>query len=129
MVASTAIFCYSLLLLWGRVQLTRGKVWATVGTICVGLFALALGVTAMTPPSAQVLILLPFLAVGVALPYISGRALLRLSLVGWLMAVLVIAIEEVDKYGSVPALVPNGILMIFGVAAAGALVLVPVAVQ
>jgi PAS domain S-box-containing protein len=123
-VASASICCYSLLLLWGRIQLSRGNVWTTVGTICGGLFALALGVTVMTPSAAQVLILLPFLAVGVALPYISGRALRRLSWAGWLMAVLVIAVEEVDKYGSVAALIPHGILMIFGVAAAGALVLV-----
>jgi two-component system cell cycle sensor histidine kinase/response regulator CckA len=123
-VASASICCYSLLLLWGRMQLSRGNVWTTVGTICGGLFALALGVTVMTPSAAQVLILLPFLAVGVALPYISGRALRRLSWAGWLMAVLVIAVEEVDKYGSVAALIPDGILMIFGVAAAGALVLV-----
>src|SRR5258706_13343663 len=124
LIASVGICCYSLLLIWGRVQLSRGNAQATVGTICFGLLALALGVTAMSPSSAQVLILLPFLAVGVALPYISGRALRRLSLAGWLIAVLVTLLEELDKYGSIPALLPNGLLMIGGVAAAGALVLV-----
>jgi two-component system, cell cycle sensor histidine kinase and response regulator CckA len=124
LIASAGIFCYSLLLTWGRVQLSQGHVWATVGTICFGLLALALGVTAMSPNSAQVLILLPFMAIGVALPYISGRALRQLSLAGWMIAVLVVSLEELDKYGSISALVPHGILMILGVAAAGALVLV-----
>src|SRR4029079_16197318 len=101
LIASISICCYSLLLIWGRVQLSRGHVGATVGTICFGLLALALGVTAMSPASAQVLILLPFLAVGVALPYVSGRALRRLSFAGWLIAVLVILFEEIDKYGSI----------------------------
>src|SRR5689334_13654257 len=67
-IASIAIGFYGLLLLWSRAQLARGSIQQTVATICLGLFALALLVTYTVPSAAQVLILLPFMAICVALP-------------------------------------------------------------
>jgi PAS domain S-box-containing protein len=123
-IASVAVACYSLLLIWGRAQLARGNVARTVGVVCAGLFALALAMTSTAPSSAPVLVLLPFMAITVALPYVSGRALRWLSLVGWLIAVIVTFLSTLDLYGSVPGLLPDGIQLIVGVAVESGLILI-----
>jgi signal transduction histidine kinase len=122
-IASIAVGCYCLLLLWGRAQLARGKVARTVGVVCAGLFALAIAVTSTAPSAAPVLVLLPFMAITVALPYVSGRALRWLSLVGWVIAVTVTFLGELDRDGSIPALLPDGISPIIGVAVESGLIL------
>ena len=122
-ISSIAVACYSLLLVWGRAQLLRGKAARTVAVICLGLFALALAVTSTAPSAAPVLVLLPFMAITVALPYVSGRALRWLSLAGWLIAVTVTFLGELDRDGSIAALLPDGVPPIIGVAAESALIL------
>ena len=122
-IASIAVGCYSLLLVWGRAQLARGKVARTVAAVCSGLFMLALAVTSTSPSAAPVLVLLPFMAITVALPYVGIRALRWLSLIGWLIAVTVTLLAALDQHGSFTALIPDGIQQIIGVAAASALIL------
>jgi PAS domain S-box-containing protein len=122
-IASIAVGCYGLLLIWGRAQLRQGKVARTVGAVCSGLFTLALAVTWIAPSSAQVLILLPFMAITVALPYVSGRALRWLSLLGWLIAVSETFFITLDRYKSISGLLPDGIQLIVGVAVESGLIL------
>jgi PAS domain S-box-containing protein len=123
MAASIAVGCYSLLLVWGRAQLARGKVARTVAAICSGLFILAIAVTSTAPSAAPVLVLLPFMAITVALPYVGNRALRWLSLIGWLIAVGVTFLGELDRDGTISGLVPDGISPIIGVAVESGLIL------
>jgi PAS domain S-box-containing protein len=122
-IASIAVGCYSLLLVWGRAQLARGKVARTVAAVCSGLFMLALAVTSTSPSAAPVLVLLPFMAITVALPYVGTHALRWLSLIGWLIAVTVTFLAVLDREGTIPELVLDGIPPIIGVAVESGLIL------
>ncbi len=121
--ASVAVGCYSLLLLWGRAQLARGRVGRTVAAICSGLFGVALAVTSTSPSAAPVLVLLPFMAITVALPYVTNRALRWLSLIGWLIAITVTFLAVLDRDESLPGMIPDGIPPIIGVAVESGLIL------
>jgi PAS domain S-box-containing protein len=109
------------LLLWGRVQLLHGHTHIAIGTICLGLFGLAIIIVLTEPAALPILMLLPIMVIAVALPYISGRTLRRLIVASWLVGLIIATIAELEQRGNLDALIPGGITQIVGIGIASAL--------
>ncbi len=82
----------------------RGHVKQAVALVCIGILAVDLLAATTEPISLPTLVILPLLAVAVALPYLDGRALRRLLILCWLTAAIVALLGEIV---TPPAVLPQ----------------------
>src|SRR5262249_18530176 len=68
-----------------------------VTTISIGFFCLAMADVVLLPRALPVIVFLPVMAIAMALPYLSGRALLGLSIVAILTTSVVASLSEFVK--------------------------------
>ncbi len=73
---------------------------AAIAIICCGFLLACIVVALAQPFLITVIILAPLLAVGVALPYASGKMLRRLLVVAWLVAVIIAVLSEISPSDS-----------------------------
>lgn len=90
---STAIIaaCGAALAL-ARRQLAMGRVERTVHFLAGGLLAGAFAYTLVAPGATLTLALLPFVIVGLGLPFLKGPALVRLAVLSWVAGVALIGL-------------------------------------
>jgi putative nucleotidyltransferase with HDIG domain len=108
---------YGACLLWARHLLRQGRLRAAVMLTSVGLLALLLVGTPVLPTIYAALLLLPFVVVALALPYMPGREMRWLILIAWLVGVLIAIIGSLAP--STLAL-PAGLAIGFRIAAVAA---------
>ena len=103
---------YGVCLLWARQMLRRGRMRAAVLLIALGLLALILVGAPVLPFIYPTLLLLPFVAVALALPYAQGREMRWLVLAAWLVGVFIAVVGALEP--SFPVL-PNWFALPFRV--------------
>ena len=87
-----------------RAWLDRGEVSAAVMLISIALLITAALFTLINPGVMPILIYIPVLVIVIALPYIGGRALLTLMLVGVVQAAVMVACAQyVRLFEALPA--------------------------
>lgn len=94
-IVGTTLFAYGCSLLVARTQARRERQHAALIIVCGGFLLATLIVVVAQPNLLPILVLAPFLAVGVALPYASERSLRLLFVVSWLATVVVTILGEV----------------------------------
>lgn len=94
-VSGGTLFAYGLSLIMARVLARREGRRGALMVVCSGFLAAALIVAVAQPSLIPVLTLAPLLAVGLALPDASERALRLLFVAAWLVAVVVAVVGEV----------------------------------
>lgn len=77
-----------------RAQARQGRLIPAVTTTCLTLLGAAILVILLQPSLMPTLIMIPFVAVAFALPYFSGRLLLRLTIGAWCTQVIIVVIGE-----------------------------------
>lgn len=93
-VTGATLFTYGSFLLVARVMVGRGRQRIAIAIVYSGFLIAALIVVAAQPNLISVIILAPLLAMGVALPYASDRALRYLITTSWLATVAVVVLSE-----------------------------------
>ena len=78
MLGTASIYALVIVLLVARFALARRPVAAVV-TVSVGVFVLSMVDVVLLPRALPAIVFLPVLAIAMALPHITGRALLGLS--------------------------------------------------
>ena len=89
------IVAFGCLALLARRYARKGRADAAVASLCAGLLGSALIVAPVQPLFIPTLVLVPLVAVAVALPFSSGRRLLYLIIICWLTATTVAVLGEV----------------------------------
>lgn len=103
------LFVYGCSLLVARTWARQGRQHAAVALVCCGFLVATIIVVVVQPTLTQVLVLSPLLAVGVALPYATERALRLLFAMAWFVAVAVAILGEVlPSSSTLPPLYDTG---------------------
>ena len=117
------LVAYAALLSLARSLARRARVGTAVVVTCGGLLAANIGVVLLQPALYPTLTIVPLLAVAVALPYISGRRLIRLLVGCWLVTILVAVLgQTLTDQAAIPAWFA-GLFHTSALAAAAAMVL------
>lgn len=117
------IFGYFVLLLAARSRAACGDLRAAVAITWIGILIADLLIILIQPALVATLSIIPLLAVAVALPYTSGRALHRLFGISWVATVFVAAVGELGAPASNLPGWFNSLFHISSLAAAAAMVL------
>jgi rsbT co-antagonist protein RsbR len=117
-VSSAVIFSYGCLMLvaWQRVR--RDEILIPIAFLCGGFLVAALLVAIVQPFLFVTLTLVPVLVVALALPYISGRTLLWLAIIGWLEVGVVMGIGSFSAVGPFDTRFPDWLITALSVTAA-----------
>ncbi len=122
-VTALTMISYLGLLLLSRAQLRHAHVNLAMAITCVGLLVAALLIVFVQPYLYPVLVIIPLVAVGAALPFVTGRSLWIMLAICWLAMVGVALIGEfVPALDSLPRWRNMGV-RVTGIAAAAALAL------
>ncbi|HEX6287671.1 MAG TPA: STAS domain-containing protein [Herpetosiphonaceae bacterium] len=89
--SSGVIFGYGIVLLIARQQLARAQNLA-IHLVCLGFLVAASLMALLQPTLYPNLIIIPFIVVAIALPYLSGAVLWRLLIGSWAVAVVIASI-------------------------------------
>jgi hypothetical protein len=112
MLGTASIYALVIVLLVARFALARRPVSAVV-TVSVGVFVLSMVDVVLLPRALPAMVFLPVLAIAMALPYISGRALLGLSIAATLtIAVSANLSEFVHLFAPTPGLLSQIIFIL-----------------
>src|SRR5579859_3247249 len=87
---------YGLCLLWARRLLARGRLHTAVMLIALGLLVLIVVGAPVLPFIYPTLLLMPFVAVALALPYTPARRVRWLILAAWLAGVIIAIIGSLE---------------------------------
>ena len=82
-----------------RAELAAGKVQRAVGAICLGLIVGSLLLVVVLPEASRAVIVVPLLGVGIGLPYLDQRSLLRLMIGTTVAVTLITAAAEIAPQG------------------------------
>jgi hypothetical protein len=93
MLGTATIYALVIVLLVARFALARRPV-AAVFTVSVGVFVLSMVDVVLLPRALPAMVFLPVLAIAMALPYISGRALFSLSVAATLTIAVSASLSE-----------------------------------
>jgi diguanylate cyclase (GGDEF)-like protein/PAS domain S-box-containing protein len=85
--------CSGIVLL-ARAQARKNRLIPAVTTTCLALLGAVIVVALLQPALMPTLVMIPFVAVAFALPYVNGQLLLRLIVAAWLTQVIVVFIGE-----------------------------------
>jgi rsbT co-antagonist protein RsbR len=96
MLGTASVYGLVLVLLVARFPLARRPV-AAVTTISVGFFCLAIADVVLLPRALSAMVFLPVMAIAVALPYLSGRTLLGLSIAATVTTAVIASLSEFVK--------------------------------
>src|SRR5688572_22591689 len=77
-----------------RAQARKDRLIPAVTTTCLALLGADILVALLQPALMPTLVMIPFVAVAFALPYFSGRLLLRLIVAAWITQVVVVLAGE-----------------------------------
>jgi rsbT co-antagonist protein RsbR len=112
MLGTASIYALLIVVLVARFALARRPVSAVV-TVSVGVFVLSMGDVVLLPRALPAMVFLPVLAIAMALPYISGRALLGLSIAATLTIAVSASLSEfVHLFAPTPGLLSQIIFIL-----------------
>ena len=99
------VVCFVLLVFVAHMQARRGRILPAIFLLSSGILVVTLAGVLVIPGMVSMLVLLSLMAVIVALPYVSGRILIGLSLATGVVAVLDMALASfVTLFEPLPAL-------------------------
>jgi rsbT co-antagonist protein RsbR len=96
LLGTASVYGVVLVLLVARFVLVRRPV-AAVTTISAGFFCLAMADVVLLPRALPAMVFLPVMAIAMALPYLSGRTLLGLSVAATLTTAVIASLSEFVK--------------------------------
>ncbi|WP_273888018.1 putative bifunctional diguanylate cyclase/phosphodiesterase [Rubrobacter naiadicus] len=100
-VAGVTLFAYGLSLEVARRWARRSeRANAAIAIVCCGFLLACIVVAFAQPFLITVIILAPLLAVGVALPYASGKMLRYLLVISWMVSVVIAVLGEISPSAS-----------------------------
>ncbi|MFL5806430.1 MAG: hypothetical protein ACJ8CR_32475, partial [Roseiflexaceae bacterium] len=102
---------------------SRGQLTRAVSWLCTGFFAVSVGTVFVLPGALPILTILPILAMVIALPYLSSRALRGFSVVAWLVIMLAIVLAQVVTPLEPPTTLAMNVVLIGSAAAIGPMLL------
>jgi rsbT co-antagonist protein RsbR len=112
LLGTASVYCVLLVLLVARFALVRRPV-AAVTTISAGFFCLAMADVVLLPRALPAMVFLPVMAIAMALPYLSGRTLLGLSVAATLTTAVIASLSEFVKlFQAAPGLLSQVIFIL-----------------
>ncbi len=102
---------------------SRSQVPLAVGMLCTTFFVATLGTVFVMPGALPLLVLVPILAMAIALPYLSSRVLRSITIAAWLVTVVVVALAQIVTPLDPPTALATNAVVGGGVAAIGPILL------
>ncbi len=102
---------------------SRGQLTRAVSWVCTGFFAVSVGTVFVLPGALPILTILPILAMVIALPYLTSRALRGFSVVAWLVIMLAIVLAQIVTPLEPPTTLAMNVVVIGSAAAIGPMLL------
>ncbi len=108
-----------LLTVLAKKLVSHDRVLLAINMLCASFFAATIATVFVMPGALPLLVLVPILAMTIALPYFSSRALRGLTIAAWLVTILVVVLAQIVTPIEPPTVLAINAVVVVGIIAMG----------